>query len=142
MSKFERRKCHAAAQILLSQELYTAWELVIYLEVEEINIGEILQAEVNSAMITVQNHDNDNGFLECGIREFTLALRERNYEPIGICKNVPFKPTYTEYAVAFCYKRNDEIYWCHLTETMWYSLLTQLYGRKKADTIISKIMGY
>lgn len=106
------------------------------------DLGMILQTEINSAMISFKNHDSDNGFLECDVTKFESALVKRGYEPLGICKNVPFKPDYAIYSVAFCYKYNGDVYWCHLTEVMWYSLLNQIYGNKKADAIISNIMGY
>ena len=105
-------------------------------------IGEILQTEINSALLTYENHNNDNGFLDCDILEFERGLTERNYEPVGICKNVPFAPDYALHSIGFCYRYNEELYWCHLTETLWYSLLSDVYGRNTADTIISEIMQY
>ena len=105
-------------------------------------LGEILQTEVNSGMVTFENHNNDNGFMDCDIVPFERALKERHYEPVGICKNVPFEPAYAKYSVAFCYKYEDEVYWCHLLETIWFSLLSDVYGRKEADAIVSRIMGY
>lgn len=105
-------------------------------------IGEILQNEVNSACVTTGNHNNDNGFMYPDIINFEKGLKKRGYEPIGISKNVPFKPSYAEYSVAFCYKYNDEIYWCHLTEIVWHSLLSDIYGRKKANEIFDTFMGF
>jgi hypothetical protein len=112
------------------------------IEEKHMDLGMILQTEINSAMISNKNHDCDNGFLECNVTKFESALVEKGYEPLGICKNVPFKPDYAIYSVAFCYKCNGDVYWCHLTEVMWYSLLNQIYGNKRADAIISDIMGY
>lgn len=106
------------------------------------SIGEILQTEVNSALITFENHNKDNSFMDCDIRIFNRLLTCKNYEPVGICKNVPFKPAYAIHSVAFCYRYEEELYWCHLTETVWYSLLSGVYGRQKADEIISGIMKY
>lgn len=107
-----------------------------------IQMGEILQNEINSAFISYENHNNDNGFMDCDINNFERGLIERNYEPIGICKQVPFEAPYAKHSVAFCYKYEEELYWCHLTEIIWYSLLSDVYGRKEADNIISNIMGY
>lgn len=104
-------------------------------------LGRILQNEVNSAAVTFENHSNDNSFLDCGIRDFAAEL-ENGYEPVGICKNVPFKPDYAEHSVAFCYKQDGELYWVHMTEILWFSLLSDIYGRKQADEIVSKIMNY
>ena len=108
------------------------------------DIGEILQTEINSAYITLRNHDEDNGFLYSDIVDFERGIKDAKIIPLGICKNVPFKPSYAEYSIAFCfqYENNDHINWCHLPECLWYSLLSDLYSREKADEIISKIMGY
>lgn len=113
------------------------WKLRI-----NMNIGEVLQHEVNSAFITFENHSNDNSFLDCDAISFEKSLKDSEYEPVGICKNLPFEASYAKYSIAFCYKYDGELYWCHLTESIWFSLLSDMYGRKKADKIISKIMGY
>lgn len=105
-------------------------------------LGEILQNEINSALVTFENHNSDNSFMDCDITTFARLLEASHYEPVGICKNVPFEPSYARYSVAFCYKYEDELYWCHLTEIIWFSLLSDVYGRDKADEIISRIMGY
>jgi len=106
------------------------------------SIGEILQTEVNSALVTFENHSNDNSFMDCDIKTFERLLEVGKYEPVGICKHVPFEPAYAKYSVAFCYRYEEELYWCHMTETIWFSLLSDVYGRKRADEIVSKIMGY
>lgn len=106
------------------------------------NIGEILQNEINSAFINFENHSNDNSFMDCDVKRFEELLQAPKYEPVGICKQVPFKPAYAKYSVAFCYRYKEELYWCHMTEIIWYSLLSKIYGCEKADNIITKIMGY
>ena len=105
-------------------------------------IEDILQNELNSALVTFENHSNDNSFMECDIKTFERLLQGNKYEPVGICKNVPFEPSYAKHSIAFCYRYEEELYWCHMTEIIWFSLLSDVYGRKKADEIISKIMGY
>ncbi len=106
------------------------------------NIGEILQTEVNSALVTFENHSDDNSFMHCDIKPFERLLEVGKCEPVGICKNVPFEPAYAKYSVAFCYRYEEELYWCHMTETIWLSLLSDIYGSKRAAEIVSNIMGY
>lgn len=106
------------------------------------NIGEILQNEINSALVTFENHSSDNSFMDCDILIFEKSLKTNKYDAVGICKQVPFKPAYAKYSIAFCYKYNDELYWCHMTELLWFSLLSKIYGRKEADIIIRNIIGY
>ena len=45
------------------------------------DMGKILQTEVNSALVTFENHSNDNGFMDCDVLPFEMGLRERHYEP-------------------------------------------------------------
>lgn len=101
-------------------------------------LGEILKTEVNSASLTYQNHDADNGFLYSDIDDVVKALNDRysNLEPVGICRNVPFPCSTSNYSVGFVYKIDGETYWCHFTEMLWFSLLSDVYGRKEADLII------
>ena len=71
-------------------------------------IGEILQNEINSSFVHLNNHNNDNGFLYCDILSFENGLLTRGYEPIGICKHIPFEPPYAKHSIAFCYKIDGE----------------------------------
>lgn len=105
------------------------------------DIREALRTEVNSAMLTFENHNRDNGFFEDLVREFEKELQARQYEPIGICKNIPFPCSATKYSVAFVFRNNGEVNWCHLPETYWFHLLKQCYGYDEADKIIDEIMG-
>lgn len=102
-------------------------------------LGEILKTEVNSASLTYQNHDADNGFLSSDIDDMVMELNDRysNLEPVGICRNPPFPCSASHYSVGFVYKLEGDIHWCHLTELSWFSLLSDVYGRKEADNIVS-----
>lgn len=101
-------------------------------------LGEILKTEVNSASLTYQNHDPDNGFLYSDIDDMVAVLNDgySNIEPIGICRNVPFPCSVSEHSVAFVYKIDGDIRWCHFTELLWFSLLSDVYDRKEAGDII------
>ncbi|MGN0316955.1 MAG: hypothetical protein ACI4E1_03360 [Lachnospira sp.] len=68
---------------------------------------------VNSAMLTYENHDTDNGFLSYSLKEMKRGLVRRGYEPVGISRNVPYNK-YPTPQVAFVYKYMDEVYWCHM----------------------------
>ena len=105
------------------------------------NFGQLLKTEVNSAMITVSNHDKDNSFFESKVYEIENALKERCYEFIGISKHVPFPCGVSDYSLAFVYKCKGEVYWCHIPETYWFTLLKQCYGYDEADKIIESILG-
>lgn len=72
-----------------------------------------LNNEVNSAMLTCENHDADNGFISGSIIELRKGLKRRGYEPVGICDNVPYNK-YSTPQVAFVYRFMDEIHWCHM----------------------------
>lgn len=103
-------------------------------------LGEILKTEVNSASLTYENHNRDNGFLYSDIDDVVKALNDRysDLEPVGICRDVPFPCNAIANAnsVGFVYKVDGETYWCHFTEMLWFSLLSDVYGRKEADLII------
>lgn len=38
-------------------------------------IGDILQNEINSALVTFENHSSDNSFMECDIDDFEKGLK-------------------------------------------------------------------
>lgn len=101
-------------------------------------LGKILKTEVNSASLTYQNHDADNGFLSIDIDDMVIKLNDRysNIEPIGICRNTPFPCSVGKYSIGFVYKIDGDTYWCHLTERLWFSLLSDVYGRKDANNIV------
>lgn len=103
-------------------------------------LKEILKTEVNSALVSFENHNADNGFFEDNVIDVEQELNERQYEPIGICKNVPFKSAGIKYSVAFVYKYKENVYWCHMPETYWFYLLKQYYGYDVADKIVDSIM--
>lgn len=105
------------------------------------NIVEALQTEINSGMLTVENHCRDNGFFGDTLKECEKELKRRKYEPVGICKNVPFECAYSSYVIAFVFRYNEEIYWCHLPESYWFKLLKEVYGHLHADIIIQNILG-
>lgn len=101
-------------------------------------LGEILKTEVNSASLTYQNHDADNGFLSSDIDDMVMELNDRysNIEPVGICRNTPFPCSVSNYSIGFVYKIDGDTYWCHFTEQLWFSLLSDAYGRKEAYDIV------
>ena len=102
---------------------------------------EVLITEVNSALLTFSNHDNDNGFLEDTIDKVEKKLIERGYEPVGICKNVPFPCVSTSMSLGFVYRYDGEVRWCHIPEVYWEMLLCQCYSRKEVNSIVESILG-
>lgn len=103
-------------------------------------LGEVLKTEINSASLTYQNHDADNGFLSSDIDDMVMELNDRysNIEPVGICRNTPFpcNALFGRSAIGFVYKVDGDTYWCHFTELLWFSLLSDVYGRKEASDIV------
>ena len=91
------------------------------------NLGEILKTEVNSGMINFENHNTDNGFFGDTLNEIEKELKYRNYEPFGN-------------SIAFVYKYDEEVYWCHMPETYWFHLLREAYGYDEADKIFENII--
>lgn len=104
------------------------------------NLGEILKTEVNSGMINFENHNADNGFFGDTLNEIEKGLKYRNYEPLGICKHVPFPCSCAGNSIAFVYKYDEEVYWCHMPETYWFHLLRETYGYNEADKIFESII--
>lgn len=96
--------------------------------------------EINSASISAENHTSDNGFCEDTLEEMTEKMRNRKYEPVGICLNPPTPCMSSDYTIAFVIKINEEIYWVHLPETYWLHLVSDYYGRKDALAIIDKLL--
>jgi hypothetical protein len=93
---------------------------------------EALTCEVNSALLTFENHNPDTIFLDPSYRVMERMLREYRFEPVGICKNVPFN-RYRANQIAFVYRYRDELYWCHLPEICWMSFLMEISERNRAD---------
>lgn len=77
------------------------------------DLRRILRQEVNSAVLTFENHNTDNGFMVSNLTMMSRMLKRNDYEPVGICKNVPYNPHPTE-QVAFVYRYDGELYWCHM----------------------------
>nr|DAH03591.1 MAG TPA: hypothetical protein [Caudoviricetes sp.] len=103
-------------------------------------LKELLKTEVNSALLTIKNHNRDNGFFRDTIVEIEKDLNYRQYEPMGICKNVPFECTVASRAVAFVYKYDGEIYWCHMPETYYHHLLVECYGWTEAGKVFEEVL--
>ena len=104
------------------------------------DLKEILKTGVNSALISIKNHEGDNGFFRDTIVEIENDIERRGYVPLGICKNVPFECSSASQSVAFVYKYLDEIYWCHMPETYWHHLLTDGYGWTEAGKIFKEFL--
>ena len=104
------------------------------------DLREVLKTEVNSALISCGNHDSDNGFFADNINGVEKKLIAREYEPLGICKNVPFECASAGRSVAFVYKYDGDVHWCHMPEIYWFRLLKECYGYSEADKIVSSIL--
>lgn len=78
-------------------------------------------------------------FFEDTLKETVDAMKERQYEPIGVSLNPPFPCMSIIYSVAFVLRIDDEVYWVHMPETYWFHLLANYYGRKSADEIIKEL---
>lgn len=100
-------------------------------------VTDSLTNEINSGMLTYQNHSNDNGFLYCDFDDFAKALEYSKYEPYGVCRNVPYN-TYNDKMVAYAFKEHDEIRWIHMPEAQWRLLLSDIYGREKAKAYVNE----
>lgn len=98
-----------------------------------------LKEKINDGMLNYSNHIQDNGFFEDTLKETVDAMKERQYEPIGISLNPPFPCMSITYSVAFVLRIDDEVYWVHMPETYWFHLLANYYGRKSADEIIKEL---
>ena len=99
-------------------------------------IEESLTNEINSAMITFENHSKDNSFVDCDLKNFKKYFGYTGYEPYGVCRNVPFN-YYPDEQVAYVFKEDEEIKWVHIPKLMWRYLLSDIYGREKAKEIVS-----
>ena len=104
------------------------------------NLGEVLKTEINSALISCGNHDSDHGFFAANINDVEKNLIAREYEPLGICKNVPFECASAGQSMAFVYKYDDNVCWCHMSEIYWFRLLKEWYGYSEAKKIINSIL--
>ena len=104
------------------------------------NLISSLLNEINSASISAENHTSDNGFFADMLEEMAEKMRNRKYEPVGICLNPPIPCVSSDYTIAFVIKINEEIYWVHLPETYWIHLVSDYYGRKDASAMIDKLL--
>ena len=98
---------------------------------------EALVTEVNSGMLTLSNHNTDNGFLSPKSYITEGELKKSGYEPMGICFNIPFNP-HPSKQIAFVYLVDGEPVWCHMPQTCWYNFLYDLYGAEKVEELIEK----
>lgn len=90
---------------------------------------EALTCEVNSALLTFENHSADNIFLDPSYTVMERLLREYRFEPVGYCKNVPFN-RYRSKQIAFVYRYDDELHWCHMPEICWMSFLQEIEEKR------------
>lgn len=86
---------------------------------------EALTCEINSALLSSGNHSTDNIFIDPSYRNMEWMLRECHFEPVGISRNVPFN-RYRANQIAFVYRYEDELYWCHMPEVCWISFLHEI----------------
>ena len=91
-------------------------------------LREALTCEVNSALLTFGNHSADNIFLDPSFSVTERMLRECHYGPVGISRNIPFNRHQTN-QIAFVYRYDDELYWCHMPEVCWMSCLREIEDR-------------
>lgn len=124
---------------------FSAYPLFFYKEKgkERMNKQDLIFSllnEINSASISAENHTSDNGFFADTLEEMTEKMRNRKYEPVGICLNPPMPCMSSDYTIAFVIKINEEIYWVHLPETYWIHLASDYYGRKDASAMIDKLL--
>jgi hypothetical protein len=95
-------------------------------------LKEALTCEVDSALLTFENHNPNTIFLDPSYRVMERQLMEYHYEPVGICKNVPYN-RYRAKQIAFVYRYEDELYWCHLPEICWMSFLMEICEKGRVD---------
>lgn len=86
---------------------------------------EALTCEINSALLSSENHSTDNIFIDPCYLSMERMLRECHFEPVGISRNVPFN-RYRANQIAFVYRYEDELYWCHMPEVCWVSFLHEI----------------
>lgn len=86
---------------------------------------EALTCEINSALLSSGNHSTDNIFIDPCYRSMERMLQECHFEPVGISRNVPFN-RYRANQVAFVYRYEEELYWCHMPEVCWISFLQEI----------------
>ena len=98
-------------------------------------VEDSLTNEVNSALITCNNHSSDNSFISNELHRFVSNLKATSYEPYGICRNVPYNP-YDVDEIAYVFKEDDEIRWVHMPKLCWKHLLSDIYGRENAKEIV------
>lgn len=91
---------------------------------------------INSALITDENHSSDNSFITNEFCYFEANLLHKRYEPCGVCFNLPYNP-YDSNMVAYVFKENEEVRWVHMPERCLLHLLSDLYGRSEAKSMIA-----
>lgn len=89
---------------------------------------EALTCEVNSALLTFENHSADNIFLDPSYAVTERLLREYHFDPVGISRNIPFN-RHRANQIAFVYRYDDEIHWCHMPEICWMSFLQEINNK-------------
>ena len=98
-------------------------------------VEDSLTNEINSALITCNNHSSDNSFISNELYHFVGNLKVKPYEPYGVCRNIPYNP-YDIDMIAYVFKEDDEIRWVHMSKLCWKHLLSDIYGREKAKEIV------
>lgn len=104
------------------------------------NLGEILKTEVDCALISNRNYDSDNDFFADNINGVEKSLIARKYDPLGICKYIPFECASQNQSLAFVYKYEDDVYWCHIPKIYWFRILKEWYGYFEAKKIMNSIL--
>lgn len=105
------------------------------------NLKEAIVNVVNSAIVTFENHNQDNSFLEGKIVPMEKELQHSGYVPVGICFNVPWN-RYDDEQIAFVYEFEEEKCWCHMSRLNWEFLICDAYGYNNADQIIESVLKY
>jgi hypothetical protein len=86
---------------------------------------EALTCEVNSALLTFENHSADNIFVDPSCAAMERMLRECHYEPVGVSRHIPFN-RHRSSQIGFVYRYNDELYWCHMPSVCWMGFLQEI----------------
>lgn len=103
-----------------------------------------LQYKVNSALLTFENHTNDNSFLDSDINYMINGLKKSDYVPAGICTSIPYIPSNYEegWYIGFVFYYKDEVQWIHMPKVTLFALLEDYYGREKAEEIYDNLEVY
>ena len=99
-------------------------------------IKQSLETQVNSALLTFNNHSNDNSFISNELSTFISNLRNSNYIPYGVCMNPPYSHYDSPMVGYVFYDERDEVRWVHMPKRALLHLLSEIHGREEAKRML------